>query len=61
MADYFALNDAILVRKLRHINDDVASCAMSAETETIGAVVAKGENFITANLNNLITTIFLVI
>ena len=36
----FALNDAIHNRTLRHINDDVALCAMSGKSETgVGAGV----------------------
>ena len=31
VTDFFALNDAILVRTLRYINDDVAQCAMLAK------------------------------
>ena len=32
---FFALNEVLHVRTLRHINDDDAECAMSAKTETI--------------------------
>ena len=52
----FALNDVIYVRTLRHINDDVALCAMSTKTETIGAGVEKVK--IAANPDNLISIIF---
>ena len=38
---FFALNGVMQVRTLPHINDDVAECAMSAKTETIGAGVEK--------------------
>ena len=38
---FLALNDVIHVHTLRHINDDVAKCAMSAKTETIGVGVEK--------------------
>ena len=41
MTDFFALNDVIHVHTIRHINDDVALCAMPAKTETIGAGVEK--------------------
>ena len=59
MADFFALNDGIHVRKLRHINDDVAKCAMLAKTETIGRGVEKVK--ISANPENFITKSFLVL
>ena len=42
---YFAQNDVIHVRTLCHINDDVALCAMTAKTETIGAGVEKVKIF----------------
>ena len=56
---FFALNDVIHVHTLRHINDDVAKCAMLAKTETIRVGVEKEK--ISANSDNLITKIFLVI
>ena len=58
---FFALNNVTLnyVHTLRHINDNVAQCAMLAKTETIGAGVEKVK--ISANPDNLITKIFLAI
>ena len=38
---FFALNDVIHVRTLRHINNDITKCAMSKKNETIGAEVEK--------------------
>ena len=49
----------MFVHTLRHINNDVAKCAMSAKTETIGVGVEKEK--ISANSDNLITKIFPVI
>ena len=59
MTDFFILYDVIHARTLRHINDDVASCAMSAKTETIGAGVETEK--ISAIPGNFITKIFLAI
>ena len=56
---FFALNDVIHVRTLRHINDDIALCTMTAKTETIREAVEKVK--ISANPDNLITKIFLAI
>ena len=56
----FYTYDVICVRTLRHINDDVAECAMSAKTKTTGA----GEEIvkmISANPDNFINKIVLVI
>ena len=39
VTDVFALYKVKRVRTLRHINNDVAKCALSAKTETIGAGV----------------------
>ena len=50
---FFAVNDVIQVRTLRHINDDVALCTMTAKTETIRAGVEKVK--ISANPDNFIT------
>ena len=55
--DFFALNDVIHILTLPHINDDIAYCAMSAKTETIGAGVEKV--IISENPDKLITKIFL--
>ena len=59
MADYFARNNVIHVCTLRHINDDVAQCAMTAKTETIGVGVEKTK--ISANPDKIITKIILAI
>ena len=56
---FFAVNDVIHVRTLRHINNDVASHTMTAETETIRAGAKKVK--ISANPDNLITKMFLAI
>ena len=55
----FALNDVIQFSTLCHINDDVAFCAMTAKTETIGAGVEKVK--ISANPENFMTKIVLAI
>ena len=54
-----AVNDAIHVRTLRHINADVAQCTMTAKTETLRAGVEKVR--ISTNPDNLITKMFLAI
>ena len=57
--EFYAVNVVIHVRILRHINDDVAQCTMTAKTETIRAGVEKVK--ISANPDNLITKMFLAI
>ena len=59
MLQIFVLYDVIHVRTLRHIDDDVALCAMSVKTETTGTGVEKVK--ISAKRDNLITKIFLAI
>ena len=59
VTDFFAVNDVIHVRTLRHFNADVASCTMTAETESIRAGVERVK--ISTNLDNFITKIFLAI
>ena len=56
---FFVLYDFIHFRTLRPINDDISECAMSAKTKTTGAGVEKVK--ISANPDNFMTKIFLVI
>ena len=56
---YMYVYDFIHFRALRPINDDISECAMSAKTKTTGAGVEKVK--ISANPDNFITKIFLVI
>ena len=56
MTNFYALNDVLHVRTLRHINNAFAQHAMSAKTETIGGVEKVK---ISANHDKSITKIFL--
>ena len=58
-ARFFALNDVIRVRTLRHFSDDVALRSMSAKLKPIGAGVEKVK--ISANPDTFIAKIFLAI